>query len=433
MTTCRVTIAVAALWALLLTNIQSQSVRRVQGYLTGIASGWVGAVVSIPYLRIGTIAGDRGTFRLVTTASEGCYEMVIRATGARTTYYRFHLTPTDSVNLGAIPVRPLPLRPDIDIGEHTRPVPSDTVGDCRPGYASVPESWATGSASIVGHISRGAYPLRGATVDLYCSNGLGSARAVSDSHGLLTFALQLTFPQEQALANGAIAQCQLTHRLVDIDSPYSIVVRFGSPDQPSAAVTEFSWDLPEPHFELEQVVAPALSFPGAIRLPPAALHIGVLAGPQMVIFAFVATPAQVTFIQQGTYYCPGPNRVWGWDGCRFTPGAALPPDSLHALPISIRVATGGKRPTTGSSIDLALPAQLVSPDGQRSLVAAYARVPLRFSSGHLFRPLPQWFDPALHALHIDFLSDVFDDERDSSDGNEAWIVLAAASMEAQIR
>jgi hypothetical protein len=404
-------------------NAHGQSARQIRGQLAGIVPGWVGAIVSIPYLRIGTIAGDRGTFRLRTTAPVGCYELVVRGAGVRTTHYRFLLPSDGPLDLGSITLRAAPSPPDL---VDTPPIPRDTIGHCRPAYASVPESWPTGYASIVGTILRGGHPLRGATVDLACGDRLG-ARAVSDSSGRLSFELHLEFPQEQQLANGGVAQCLLRHRLEDLDSTLALVVRFGHPEDQPTAVTTFIWDLPEPKLVPGRVVAPARSFPGAIRIPSVAmLHIGILTGPQMIIFELLPPPAKVTFQQPGVYYCPsGPMVVWGWDGCQYTPGKVLPADSLQLLPIALRVASGGKRPTTGSSIDLALPASLVTPDGRRSLTVAYGRIPLRFTTQEdAFIPISQYFDPALRVLRLEFLNDMFDDDRESSGGNEALIVLA---------
>lgn len=147
----RIAVALAVGSAIGPAGARAQTVREVRGSLMGIASGWVGTAVSIPYLKIGTLAGEHGTFRLKTTAPAGCYEMVLRARGFRKTYYRFEL-PDSSLDLGAIP-------------------------------------------------------------HLYCPEDLGTGRAVSDSNGVITFALRLQFPQEQALADGGLAACQIRNFL----------------------------------------------------------------------------------------------------------------------------------------------------------------------------------------------------------------------------
>jgi len=160
---------------------------------------------------------------------------------------------------------------------------------------------------------------------------------------------------------------------------------------------------------------------------------GVMPGAQMVAFELVRSPTEVTLMRQGSSICaPSSATIWGLDSCKAVPGRPLPADSLDVLPMALRVGTGGKRPTTGSSIVIALPESLVSPDGGRSLVSAYARVPLRFEpAAHAFRPLSQFFDPTLRVLEIEFLSDILDDDRDAGVGNEGLIVLATPRARGQ--
>ena len=140
---------------------------------------------------------------------------------------------------------------------------------------------------------------------------------------------------------------------------------------------------------------------------------------------WVGAIVSIPYLRIGTLCAPSSATIWGLDSCKAVPGRPLPADSLDVLPMAIRIGTGGKRPSTGSSIVIALPASLVSPDGRHALVNAYARVPRRFGPAeHAFPPLTQYFDPSLRLLEIEFLSDILDDDREPGAGHEALIVLA---------
>lgn len=399
----------AALSLFLLVALPSRA-RAQQWELKGRVSfrdfGYVGAVISIPALRVGTISGELGGFVIRAEGAQECYELLIRTRSAPVTVFRFVAPDHGQLDLGTINLgrnlrseergeerRTQPFSPLPDLPPPER---RDTVGTCRPVQERPAESWPTAHARVVGHLTRGGMPLSGVTLDFNCgyNEPYFSLRRQTDSVGAFLFDAVLTFPQEQALADSGQAECHLQQARASLDSAVSRLVTFGPVAAP-APITALEWQLPEPSFRPVRVVgqvhlAEFLVIPGIAAFRP-----GVMEGPQAVSVELLPLPEHVAI------------RPWSQ---REVPA--------ELLPVAVKVATGRKVPSGGSTILLHLPRRFAEAMQAGGSIRGFLK------AQNAFREIAAGYDRSQHLVVVDLLPRDFTDHGDPEHWIEAMIVLS---------
>lgn len=381
------------------------------------------AVISIPALRIGTVAYESGAFKLHLRPRSDCYELLVTSVTRERTVYRFRPPLAGRLDLGDIR---LPLRPPAMTWPDLPPLVADTTGACVPRGGPWPEVWTAGHARVHGTVSRGGRPLRRASVDVSCPYVGAFGRAATDSLGGFTTTLTVTFPADQALVDGGRTTCQLRHATESIDSPWPVEVRFALPDR-EAIDHNVAWALPEPDFRPSIVIAEPGDAMTPARLGNAvAFRPGVLGAPQQVRIGLVPRVAAPTlYLEHSCSLPPNADRAWGWEYCHMS---LAQPDTLfrrYLLPLGLSVSTGRKQASTGSSVYLNLPGEYVDAIAAGGVLEAYSRVPIRYTSDSTaFVKHGLSYDPSLHLLSINFLSLGYDDERSDDHEYEAFFLFA---------
>ncbi|HEV8599485.1 MAG TPA: hypothetical protein VGQ69_09010 [Gemmatimonadales bacterium] len=369
--------------------------------------GYPAAVVSIPALRVGTIADDLGNFVIRAEGAQQCYELLIRTRAAMVRILRFVAPEHGQLDLGNITLgrslsrqeREEERRPEQFLPAPDQPPPErrDTVGTCRPSEKNPAESWPTAHARVVGHLTRGGMPLRGGTLDFSCgyNEPYFSMRRQTDSVGAFLFDAVLSFPQEQALADSSQAECHLRHARVSLDSAVSRLVTFGPAAAP-APITTLDWQLPDPSFRPVRVVGQVRGVGEALVIPGiAAFRPGVLPAPQAVSLELLPLP-------EGIVVRPYSHR-------------AAP---AQLLPVAVRVATGRKVPSTGSSIYLELPRRFAEAMQAGGSIRGFLKVSRPGETAQSeYREIEAGYDRSLHYVLIDLLPRDFTDR----EGPEHWI------------
>ncbi len=371
----------------------------VKGSLTGIAGGWPGAVVAVPVLRIGTIAGDRGAFTLRGVATAGCYEAIIRTQQRHVTHLRFLAPDSGTASVGDVQIASLPY---VETFGAPLPEQHDTVGLCRPTRVSDDLSWPAAHATVSGRLLRGTRALAQVPLDLSC-HPRGSIRTLTDSTGAFRFTYQLLFPDNLMLAAGSVALCRLWIATVTMDGEYSFQVQFGSPAEP-APVTATTWALPEPDLRPRAAIgrvearnAP-LRLNGTISFSP-----GVFPAPQLVGLELTELPRHITFRAAGYPDRPSP--------------------SFEVLPVALRVTTGHQLPTTGSDFIFAVPEAYARRVSAGERLEAWVRVPPHYNRGpDTFMPVGTNFWPPLQTASFTLAAAVFDDSRTPDHSFEAMVI-----------
>jgi hypothetical protein len=385
---------------------------QVRGRVAGDGPAFPGALVSIPALRAGTIAGELGRFVLRASGPAQCYELILRAAEARTTHYRFLAPSQGELDLGDIWIRPrYPRISDTVVRvlpELIRPlVPKrearDTMGTCLPSTVAAPESWPAARALVVGRMTRGGRPLRGVSLGFHCGylEPFVQPDTRTDSTGSFRFDALLAFPQDQMLADSGQAQC--TVRIVgeSIDTALTPIVSFG-PASANPPLTRIDWRLPDPILRAVRVVgmvtdrAQPLTIPGIAALSP-----GVFPRPQVISLAIVSRPDSIVTPQY-----PG----------------GRPPGQL--LPMAIRVSTGRQVPTTGSYIYVLVPRRIAESITPRGGVRAFVRVPRDGNRDEdVYLELGVTYDASLGQLRFTLVDRHFSDLRNSANMYEAVVVM----------
>ncbi len=393
----------------------------VHGQLTGIVTGWPGAVIAVPVLRIGTIAGDRGTFKLRSTAPGGCYEAIVRTGHRHVTHLWFSAPESGLKELGEIEIAGLPgdWEPPLDL-----PAVHDTIRGCRPDRFSDETSWPSVHATLTGKLLRGARPLAKVPIDLGCGN-IRSIRTHTDSLGNFGFYYPLSFPDDQSLADGWEADCKLWIATVTLDEPQRLTLTFGRHDA-RAPEHRIVWKLPEPDFTPRRLIeqprgreAP-LRLPGTASFSPGVLTTAVTAGLQLM-----NRPRNVELYEAGACSFPTPvSRAWNWQKCEYRPGRRIETRTRDVLPAAIRLTTGRQQATTGSDVILAVPAAYAARVAKGERVEAVARLPARYKGPpDAFVPVSVSYSPSLQTLSWSLIDFHFDDERTLDRAYEAMIVM----------
>ena len=268
--------------------------------------------------------------------------------------------------------------------------------------ASPPDSWPTRVAQIAGRVTRGGVPLIGLPLDLRCGYLTPdfSQRTFTDSTGRYLFNLNLVFPQEQSLADGDEARCEIRQAQVTLDPPRQTNVLFAQAGS-APRTTQVNWDLPDPVFEPGRAVGHWWSIepnPVLIRLGQfTALRVGVVPFPAFMALELIAPPTEPQLPQYRTI--PGPTE---W------------------FPLAIRVS-GRIRPTTGSTVYLLMPDRIASTLSSRAIAVGFVRMEnVTAGSREQYYATGTQYDSRLHMLQVDVLPPAFHLE---SNGDIAATIL----------
>ena len=108
------------------------------------------------------------------------------------------------------------------------------------------------------------------------------------------------------------------------------------------------------------------------------------------------------------------------------------PDTVfrrYLLPLAIRVSTGSKLPTTGSSIYVNLPGEYADAIDAGGALEVYSRVPLRYTTDSTaWVKYGASYDRSLHLLTFNFQSNSYDDQRSPAREYEALFLLAVRTQ-----
>jgi hypothetical protein len=405
-----------------ITAASAQRGWEVDGQLTGIVTGWYGAVIAVPVLRIGTISGMHGTFKLRATAPGGCYEAIVRTAYRHLTHLWFSAPDSGFRDLGDIEIAPLPnVEGPFD---SPQPVVHDTIGSCRPARLNdTTTTWPSVHAILQGQLLRGARSLPNVPLDLACTGGGGSSRTRTDSAGRFRFYYAMSFPDDQSLADGREAACRLSIATSTLDEPRPVVLTFG-PDDATAPEQQTIWTLPEPDLRPRRVIglSPDRS---PLRLDAtASFSPGVFTAPQTVALELVERPARIELYDAGMFYCPPSSRSWNWQKCDYRMGRRAELRGLELLPATVRVTTGQKQATTGSDLIIAVPTEYAIRAAAGARFEAFARLPARYRGApDAFVRLSVGYLSSLQILNLSLVDADFDDERTTDHAYEAIIVL----------
>ena len=371
----------------------------VTGELAGPAPGWHGAIVAVPALRVGTLAGGLGRFTLRARAAGGCYEAVIRTQGRHLTHLRFLAPDSGRRDLGRIVIRELTDWPDRNLGDPPPPEVHDTLGTCTPEVSGGSLRWPAAHAIVQGRLLRGERPLAGVPIDLSCGY-YHRPRATTDTTGGFRFESVLEFPDDQVLADGYQASCRLTIAAVAFDPPLPILVTF-APFTSAAPITQADWRLPAPTFQNGRIIG-----------------LSELSNEPIVLNGTVSVSAGLPNAQQmvSLEIVPRPVDIVGCEGMRCT-----------LLPHAIRTGTGWKLPGQ-VTLRIALPDEYARRVGAGERLVAFTRLPAdQRRADRQLRQLEVQYDRRLQIVQVTALSNDFDDIGTPEGTFHATIVLGFMS------
>jgi hypothetical protein len=422
---CRVRLRILAIagvaWLTAAAPASGQRGWEVHGKLTGVVTGWPGAVIAIPVLRVGTIAGGRGTFKLRSTAPGGCYEAIVRTQRRHLTHLWFSAPESGYKDLGDIEIAELPRDWDLPLDA---PAVHDTIRGCQPERFSDEITWPSVHATLVGQLLRGRRPLAKVPIDLGCGV-MPSIRTHTDSGGKFRFSYPLSFPDDQSLADGGEADCHLSVATITLDEPRRLTLTFG-PHSARAPEHQILWRLPEPDLRPRRIIEQArgrdapLRMNGTVSFSP-----GVLTAAATVGLQLMDRPKRVELFEAGACSFPtGASRGWNWQRCAYRMGRPIDMGGRELLPVALRVTTGQQQATTGSHMILAVPAAYAARVAAGERFEAFARLPARYKGPlNAFTTVSVSYSPSLQTLSWSLSDFHFDDDRTRDHAYEAMIVL----------
>ena len=396
----------------------------VHGQLTGIVTGWHGAVIAVPVLRIGTISGGQGTFKLRSTAPGGCYEALVRTAPHHVTHIWFLAPDSGLRELGELEIPAVPREWD---PPPNTPAVHDTIRGCQPEKFSDEITWPAVHTVLTGRLVRGSRPLADVPIDLGCGSML-SIRTSTDSDGRFRFYYPVSFPEDQSLGEGGLAACRLWIATVTLDEPRDLTLRFGPHDK-RAPEQQVHWALPAPDFRPRRLIGRPGGREAPLRVPgTASFSPGVLDAPSTLGLQLLNRPGNAKLYEAGACSTQGQSRAsraWNWQKCGYAAGRRLELPSGDLLPVALRVTTGRQVATTGSDFILAVPAAYAARAAAGERFEAFARLPARYNGPpDAFIRIGVSYSPSLQLLTWTLTDFHFDDERTADHVYEAVIVLA---------
>jgi hypothetical protein len=373
-------------------------------------------------LRIGTISGGRGAFKLRSTAPGGCYEAIVRTGQRHVTHLWFEAPDTGLRDLGEIKIPELPY---YDWTPMPPPDVHDTIASCRPKQFSAETTWPSVHAKVVGQLLRGTTPLSKVPVDLGCSNLL-STRTETDSAGRFRFYYPIAFPDDQRLADRRQAECRMWIANPTLDEPLPLTLRFGPHNTP-APEHQVRWAIPEPDLTPRRVIRQSNGERAPLRInSTVSFSPGVLTAPVTAALELMPVPRTVELYEEGACSANSRNSpAWNWQKCQYGLGPRREIATRELWPIALRVSTGQQQATTGSDIIFAVPAEYATRTAAGDVLEAYARLPLRYGGPpNAFVPLKASFWSTLRVMTFTLIGFHFDDERTPEHAYEAVVVLA---------